>query len=161
EVAESRLAGPPGHGQAARHARRRLRLDALCRWLRPRHFAGTGRKRNVSSQELSRGSDDAEAGLVDRRASRHRRLHRRLGRRRSASRLHDQCPARRSRQPGGARLHRRTSRPRATPGSVHRRSTDPDRRRSSADPALLPLPRAVRRGRAGPGFARSMRRPRE
>ena len=47
------------------------------------------------------------------------------------------------------RLFRRPRRSRGAPGALHRRSADPHRRGSSADPALLPLPRPLRR-RASP-----------
>ena len=51
--------------------------------------------------------------------------------------------------PRGPRLFRRRGRSRGAPRPLHRRSADPDRRGSSAHPALLPLPRPLRRGRAG------------
>ena len=61
----------------------------------------------------------------------------------------------------GVRLFRRPRRPRAAPRPLHRRSASAHRRGSSADPALLPLPRPLRRRRAGRRRARRLRRARQ
>ena len=59
------------------------------------------------------------------------------------------------------RLFRRARRPRSAPRPLHRRSAGADRRRPSADPALLPLPRPVRRGRPDAAARRRLRRARQ
>ena len=87
--------------------------------------------------------------------------HRGLARGRGAARLHHQRALRRSGERRDLRLFRRPRRSRGAPGPLHRRSAAAHRRGSSAHPALLPLPRPLRRGRARRGGARRLRRARQ
>jgi poly(A) polymerase len=121
---------------------------------RPRHRHRDRRRGAVRGH-------DAAARRRHRRPPRHHRLYRRLARGCRAARLHHQRPVGRSGEPRSVRLFRRRGRPRSAPGPLHRRSADPDRRGPSADPALLPLPRPLRRGGAGPGRAGRLRRARQ
>ena len=101
----------------------------------------------VDRRRAGRGHDLAPRRR-HRRPPRHHRLHRRLARGCGAARLHHQRAVRRSGERRDLRLFRRRRRSRGAPGPLHRRSADPHRRGPSAHPALLPLPRPLRRRRA-------------
>ena len=75
------------------------------------------------------------------------RVRARLEARRRAARLHHERAVALARR-HGARLCRRARRSRGAPRALHRRAGNAHRRGLSAHPALLPLPRLLRRGRA-------------
>ena len=139
--------GPPGRGRG---------LQAGADRYRARHRHRRRRRAALRGHHVARGRRDLRAPCDG-------GLRPRLETRRRAPGFHDE------RTVGGARRHRlrlcrRARRHRGAARTLHRRCGYPHRRRLSAHPAVLPLPRRLRRRGAGSGrrgrLHRGPRRPR-